>query len=56
MRKSRARPICKRAGCGRKIPKLAHKFKDPYCSRVCLRIDLNMPEPPKIFLGRTSDV
>ena len=31
--------VCRRAGCGKRISRLAEKFNDPYCSRVCMALD-----------------
>ncbi len=41
----KSKTTCRRKGCGRKISRLAEKFKDPYCSRTCMAADRGLRIP-----------
>lgn len=36
------RPVCARPRCGRHVPPVALRYRDPYCSRRCMEIHLGI--------------
>jgi hypothetical protein len=51
----KSKKVCKREGCGRRITKLAEFYNDPYCSRVCMSIALNIPMADKGMHGGKAE-
>lgn len=42
---------CKREGCSKRVPALARKHKDPYCSTDCCRADHGQPTTKEMRPG-----